>query len=45
MHRIVIPLLAPVPVHEQNGNRCYETRARGLAILNSPLLEQRDSLQ
>ena len=26
--------------HRQNGNGCYETKARGLAVLNSPLLNK-----
>ena len=40
MHRIVIPLPAPVPTHNGEGNRLYETKARGLAVLNSPLLNK-----
>ena len=40
MRQRVIPLLAPVTEHRQNGNGCYETKARGLAVLNSPLLNK-----
>jgi malate dehydrogenase (oxaloacetate-decarboxylating) len=36
----VIPLLAPVTKRRQNGAGCYETKARGLAVLNSPLLNK-----
>jgi malate dehydrogenase (oxaloacetate-decarboxylating) len=40
MRRRGIPLLAPVPNHRQNGDHCYETKARGLAVLNSPSLNK-----
>ena len=40
MRQRVIPLLAPIAKHRQNGDGCYETKARGLAVLNSPLLNK-----
>jgi malate dehydrogenase (oxaloacetate-decarboxylating) len=40
MRQRVIPLLAPVTKGRQNGNGCCETSARGLAVLNSPLLNK-----
>lgn len=40
MRRNVIPLLAPVTKGRQNGNSCHQTKARGLAVLNSPLLNK-----
>ncbi len=40
MRQRVIPLLAPMTKHRQNGDGCYETKARGLAVLNSPLLNK-----
>jgi len=40
MQQRVIPLLAPATKHRQNGDGCYETKARGLAVLNSPLLNK-----
>jgi malate dehydrogenase (oxaloacetate-decarboxylating) len=40
MRQRVIPLLAPMTKHRQNGDSCYETKARGLAVLNSPLLNK-----
>jgi malate dehydrogenase (oxaloacetate-decarboxylating) len=40
MRRTVIPILAPVTKHRQNGNGSHETKARGLAVLNSPLLNK-----
>ena len=40
MRQRVIPLLAPITKHRQNGDGCYETKARGLAVLNSPLLNK-----
>jgi malate dehydrogenase (oxaloacetate-decarboxylating) len=40
MRQTVIPLLAPMTKHRQNGNGCYETKARGLSVLNSPLLNK-----
>src|SRR5579859_2694922 len=36
----VIPLLAPTPKRGGNGDGCYQTKARGLAVLNSPLLNK-----
>jgi malate dehydrogenase (oxaloacetate-decarboxylating) len=36
----VIPQLAPISKHGHNGDGCYETTARGLAVLNSPLLNK-----
>jgi malate dehydrogenase (oxaloacetate-decarboxylating) len=38
--RVIIPLLAPATTHGQNGDGCYETTARGLAVLNSPVLNK-----
>jgi malate dehydrogenase (oxaloacetate-decarboxylating) len=40
MRQRVIPLLAPVTKRQQNGDGFYETKARGLAVLNSPLLNK-----
>jgi len=40
MRQRVIPLLAPMTKPRQNGNGHYETKARGLAVLNSPLLNK-----
>lgn len=40
MRQRVIPLLAPVTKRPRNGGGCYETKARGLAVLNSPLLNK-----
>jgi len=40
MRQRVIPLLAPMTKHRQNANGHYETKARGLAVLNSPLLNK-----
>ena len=36
----VIPLLAPLTTHRQKEAGCYQTKARGLAVLNSPLLNK-----
>jgi malate dehydrogenase (oxaloacetate-decarboxylating) len=36
----VIPLLAPVTKRTENPVGCYETKTRGLAVLNSPLLNK-----
>lgn len=36
----VVPLLASMPEHGRNGDGCYQTKARGLAVLNSPLLNK-----
>src|SRR3979411_2774093 len=35
----VIPLLAPRLKH-RNNDSCYETKVRGLAVLNSPVLNK-----
>ena len=35
-----IPLLAPITTHTQNAAGSYQTKARGLAVLNSPLLNK-----
>ena len=40
MRQRVIPLLAPVTKHRQYTDGCCETKARGLAVLNSPLLNK-----
>src|SRR3954447_2770640 len=40
MRQRVIPILAPVPKPRPNGEACGETKARGLAVLNSPLLNK-----
>ena len=40
MRQRVIPLLAPITKHQQNENGCYETKSRGLDVLNSPLLNK-----
>jgi malate dehydrogenase (oxaloacetate-decarboxylating) len=39
MRQRIVPLLAPTK-RRRNGNGCYETGARGLAVLNSPLLNK-----
>jgi len=39
MRQRVVPLLAPKPQHS-NGHSCYETRVRGLDVLNSPSLNK-----
>src|ERR1700722_6558524 len=39
MRQRVVPLLAPQPKH-RNGDGCYETRVRGLDVLNSPSLNK-----
>ncbi len=36
----VIPLLASRTKGQSNGNSCHQTKARGLAVLNSPLLNK-----
>jgi malate dehydrogenase (oxaloacetate-decarboxylating) len=36
----VVPLLAPVAKRPQNGDGCHETKARGLDVLNSPMLNK-----
>ncbi len=40
MRQRVIPLLASMAGHRQDRNGCYQTGARGLAVLNSPLLNK-----
>src|ERR1022692_2269488 len=40
MRQRIIPLLASVTKHQRNGDCCHETKARGLAVLNSPLLNK-----
>ncbi len=40
MRQRVIPALAAVTKSRQNGDGFHETRARGLAVLNSPLLNK-----
>lgn len=40
MRQRVIPLLAPMTKHRPNEDGHYETKARGLAVLNSPLLNK-----
>ena len=40
MRQIVIPLLATLTKPRHNGDFCCETKARGLAVLNSPLLNK-----
>ncbi|MGA3239277.1 MAG: NAD-dependent malic enzyme [Bryobacteraceae bacterium] len=39
MRQRVVPLLAPQPKH-RNGDGCFETRVRGLDVLNSPSLNK-----
>ena len=40
MRQRVIPLLAPMTKPRQPVDGCYETKARGLAVLHSPLLNK-----
>lgn len=40
MRQKVIPTLAPVTKPQGIGDGCYETKSRGLAVLNSPLLNK-----
>lgn len=40
MRQRIIPLLAPMTKHRPNEDGHYETKARGLALLNSPLLNK-----
>jgi malate dehydrogenase (oxaloacetate-decarboxylating) len=40
MRQIVIPLLASMTKPRLNGDGCCETKSRGLAVLNSPLLNK-----
>src|ERR1041385_2557109 len=40
MRQRVIPLLVPITKHRPKGDGCCETKARGLDVLNSPLLNK-----
>ncbi len=40
MRQRIIPLLAPLTKPRYDGDGCHETKARGLAVLNSPLLNK-----
>lgn len=40
MRQRVIPLLAPMTKPRRNGDGCCQTKARGLAVLSSPLLNK-----
>ena len=40
MRQRVIPLLASLTKARQNADSCFQTQARGLAVLNSPLLNK-----
>ncbi len=40
MRQRVVPLLAPMTDHRRNANGCYETKVRGLGVLNSPRLNK-----
>ena len=40
MRQRVIPLLAPVTKRREIEDGCHQTKARGLAVLNSPLLNK-----
>jgi malate dehydrogenase (oxaloacetate-decarboxylating) len=40
MRQRVIPSLTSLTKARQNGDPCHETKARGLAVLNSPLLNK-----
>jgi malate dehydrogenase (oxaloacetate-decarboxylating) len=40
MRQRVIPILAPATKRRQTGNGWHETKSRGLAVLNSPLLNK-----
>jgi malate dehydrogenase (oxaloacetate-decarboxylating) len=40
MRKRVMPQMAPVTGCRVNGDGCIETRARGLAVLNSPMLNK-----
>src|ERR1044071_7964076 len=40
MRQRVVPILASVTKHRPNGSGYYATKARGLAVLNSPLLNK-----
>jgi malate dehydrogenase (oxaloacetate-decarboxylating) len=36
----VMSLVSPAPDERRNGDGCYQTKVRGLAVLNSPLLNK-----
>jgi hypothetical protein len=40
MRQRIIPILAPATKRRQNSDGCSETKARGLAVLNSPMLNK-----
>jgi malate dehydrogenase (oxaloacetate-decarboxylating) len=40
MRQRVIPMLAPMTKRRQDRTSCYKTKARGLAVLNSPQLNK-----
>src|SRR5438477_8113664 len=40
MRTRVVPLLDPRPMPPQNGGRSHQTKFRGLAVLNSPMLNK-----
>src|SRR6266852_9090525 len=40
MRQRVMPLVASMPKDRRNGDGCYDTKVRGLAVLNSPLLNK-----
>jgi malate dehydrogenase (oxaloacetate-decarboxylating) len=40
MRRRAIPTLAPLTKSQRDGDGCYQTTARGLAVLNSPTLNK-----
>lgn len=40
MRHRVIPTLAPATKSQAIGDGCYETKSRGLAVLNSPILNE-----
>lgn len=40
MRQRVIPLLAPMTKHRLKWGVSYETKSRGLAVLNSPVLNK-----
>ena len=40
MRQRLIPILVPVTRHRPNGEACGQTKARGLDVLNSPLLNK-----
>jgi malate dehydrogenase (oxaloacetate-decarboxylating) len=40
MRQRAIPMLAPVTKRQRNRDECHQTKARGLAVLNSPLLNK-----